>query len=84
MELNYNPSFTVGVGLREGCVLSQLLVIVDVKWMDSHSLVDEGGTAGSCRISSFFFTGDLVGNCLHPLNRVFNTHLIGFQLRAAK
>jgi len=48
-------------------------------WMDSLIQVDEGVTVGSYMINSLLFANDLV--LLATMNKVFNTHLIGFQLR---
>ena len=74
--------FTLGVGLRQGCVLSPLPFVVYMNSMDSHSRVDEGVTAGSCRLICLLFADELA--CFYPVNRAFNMHLIGFQLRAIK
>jgi len=51
---------TVGVGLRQGFVLSPLVFIVNVHWTDSYSRVDEGVTVGSCKINRLIFADDLV------------------------
>ena len=53
---------TVGVVLRQGCVLSPLVFIVHEldRPIDSHSRVDEGVTVGSCRINRLLFADDLV------------------------
>jgi len=45
------------VGLREGRVLSSLLPVPCLNWIDSHSGVGEGGTTGNRRINSLFFCG---------------------------
>ena len=52
--------FQVGIGLRQGCVLSPLLFIVYMNWIDMHSRVDEGVTIGDCNISRLLFADDLV------------------------
>ena len=46
-----SKSFHVGVGLRRGCVLSPLLFIIYMNWMDKLSQTDECVTIGRCRIS---------------------------------
>ena len=53
-------TYTVVIGFRQGCVLSPLLFIVYISWIDSHSRDDEGVTAGSCRINRVVFADDLV------------------------
>jgi len=70
------------VGLRQGCVLSPLLFIVYVKWMDSHSHVDEGITAGGCIIKPFASSDVLV--LLVSSQQGLVLDLIGFQLRATE
>ena len=52
--------FHVGVGLRQGCVLSPLLFIVYMKWIDKCSQADECATIGNCKISRLLFADDLV------------------------
>jgi len=49
----------VGVGLGQGCVLSPLLFLGYVNWMDSRSR-DEGVTVGTCRINRLLFVDNLV------------------------
>jgi len=51
---------TVGGGLRQGSVLSPLVLIVYVHWTNSYSRVDEGVTVGSCKINRLIFADDLV------------------------
>ena len=52
--------FHVGVGLRQGGVLSPLLFIVYMNWIDKCSQADECATIGNCRISRRLFTVGLV------------------------
>jgi len=51
-------SFTLGVVIRQGCVLS-LLFTVYKNWIRSHSWIDEGVTFGNCRISHLLLENDL-------------------------
>ena len=50
----------MGVGLRQGCVLSSLLFIVYINWIDKCSQADECATIGNCKISRLLFADDLV------------------------
>ena len=52
--------FHVGVGLRQGCVLSSLLFIVYMNWIDKCSQADECATIRNCKISRLLFAYDLV------------------------
>ena len=52
--------FHVGVELRQGCVLSPLLYIVYVNWIDKCSQADEFARIGNCKISPLLFADDLV------------------------
>ena len=52
--------FHVGIGLRQGCVLSPLLFIVYMNWIDKCSQADERATIGNCKISRLLFADDLV------------------------
>ena len=52
--------FHVDVGLRQGCVLSPLLFIVYVNWIDKCSQADECATIGNCKVSRLLFADDLV------------------------
>ena len=52
--------FHVGVGLRQGYVLSPLLFIVYMNWIDKCSQADECATIGNCKISRLLFADDLV------------------------
>ena len=50
--------FHVGVGLWQGCVLSPLLFIVHMNWIDKCSQADECATIGNCKISRLLFADD--------------------------
>ena len=52
--------FYVGVGLLQGCVLSSLLFIAYIDWIDKCSQADECATIGNCKISRLLFAHDLV------------------------
>ena len=52
--------FLVGVGLRLECVLSPLLFIVYMNWIDKCSQIDECAMSGNCQISRLLFADDLV------------------------
>ena len=67
------------------CGLSQKIwrVLVDMNWMDSRRRLDKGVTV-ELQDEPFAFCGRTGIACMDLLNRVFNTHLIGFLLRATK
>ena len=50
----------MGVGLRQECVLSPLLVIIYMNWIDKLSRTNECVTIGRCKTSRFLFADDLV------------------------
>ena len=50
----------MGVGLRQGCVLSPLFFIVYLNWIGKCSQADECATIGNCKISRLLFVDDLV------------------------
>ena len=52
--------FHVGVGLRQGCVLSPLLFITYMNWIDRRSQTSECVRIGSFKISRLLFADDLV------------------------
>ena len=52
--------FHVGVGLRQGCVLSSLLFNVYMNSIGKCSQADECATIGNCKISRLLFADDLV------------------------
>ena len=56
----HSKPFHEGVGLRQGCVLSPLLFIVYMNWIDKCSQADECATIGNCKISRLLFADDLV------------------------
>ena len=58
--------FHVGVGLRQRCVLSPLLFIVYMNWINKCRQADECATIENCKISRLQFADDLV---LVPQNR---------------
>ena len=62
VRVNGNKSnpFTVGVGLRQGCVLSPLLFIIFMDWIDRHSRGAECVTIGDCSVDRLLFADDLV------------------------
>ena len=52
--------FHVDIGLRQGCVLSPLLFIVYMDWIDKCNQADECTLIGNCKISRLLFADDLV------------------------
>ena len=52
--------FNVGVGLRQGCVLSPLIFITFMNWIDMRSRVGSGISIGGCRIGRLIFADDMV------------------------
>ena len=50
----------VSVGLRQGCVLSPILFIVYMNWIDKYSQANECATIGNCKITRLLFADDLV------------------------
>ena len=67
--------FHVGVGLRQGCVLSPLLFIVYINWIDKCSQADKCATIGNSKISCLLFADDLVllSSTESSLQRAFNS-----------
>ena len=55
-----SKSFHVGVALRQGCLLSLLLFIINTNWIDKLSRTDECVTIRRCKISWLLFADDLV------------------------
>ena len=60
--------------------------LVCMNRIDINRRVDECVTVGNCRMCRLLFADELIFDtaCEDLLNRVFNTHLIGFLLRATK
>jgi len=54
-----------------------------MNWVDSRRRLDEGVTV-ELQDEPFAFCGRNGAACVYLLSRVFNTHLIGFLLRATK
>jgi len=50
----------VGFGLRQGCILSPLLFIIYMNWIDKLSQTNEYATIGNCKINRLLFAKDLV------------------------
>ena len=50
----------MGVGLRQECILSSLLFIVYMEWIDKCSQANECASIGNCKISRLLFADDLV------------------------
>ena len=64
--------FHVGVGLRQGCVLSPLLFIVYMNWIDKYSQADECATIGNCKISVCYSL--MIWFCFLPQNLASSAH----------
>ena len=58
--VNNQKLFHVGVGLRQGCILSSRLFIIYINWMDKLSQIDECVTIGRCKIGRLLFVNDVV------------------------
>ena len=73
--------FHVGVGLRQGCVLSPLLFIVYMNWIDECSQADECAAIGNCKISRLLFADDLVllSSTESGLQRALNSFVDSFE-----
>ena len=83
--------FHVGIGLGQGCVLSSLLFIVYMNWIDKCSQADECATTGNHKISCLLFANDFVLLSLTEpgLQRVLNSfadacNIAGMKISSAK
>ena len=83
--------FHVGVGLRQGWILSPLLFIVYMNWIDKCSQADECATIGNCKISRLLFADDLVllSSTESGLQRALNSfadacNTVGIKISTAK
>ena len=81
----------MGVGFRQGCVLSPLLFIVYMNWMDKCSQADVCATIGNCKISRLLFADDLVplSSTESGLQRSLNSfadvcYTVGMKISTAK
>jgi len=52
--------FHVGVGLGQGCVLSRLLFIIYMNWIDKHNQTNDCAMIENCKINHSLFADDLV------------------------
>ena len=52
--------FHEGVGLPQGCLLSALIFIVNLNWIDKSTQADKCATIGNYKISCLLFADDLV------------------------
>jgi len=50
----------VGVGLRQGYILSPLLFIICMNWIDKRSQTNECAMIGNCKINRLLFAENLV------------------------
>ena len=83
--------FQVSVGLRQECVLSPLLFIVYMNWIEQCSQADECAAIGNYKISSLLFANDLVllpsteSGLQRPLNSFANAcNTAGMKISTAK
>ena len=76
----------VGVGLRQGCVLSPFVFIVYLHWIDKCSQADECTTIGNCKISRLLFADDLVllSSTESGLQRALNSFADGMKISTSK
>ena len=70
VRVNGKQLKSFGVGLRQECILSPLLFIIYMNWMDKLSQTDECVTIGRCKISRLIFADDLASESglQHALN----------------
>ncbi len=52
--------FSVGVGLHQGCPLSQILFMIFMDWISRRSWREESVWSGDLRIASLLFADDVV------------------------
>ena len=78
--------FYMGVGLRQGCVLSPLLFSVYMNWIDKCSQADECATIGNCKIGHLLFADDLVllSSTESGLQRALNSFTDAYNIAGMK
>ena len=74
-----SKQFHTGFGLWQDCVLSHLLFIVYMKWMDKLNRTDECVVIGRCKITWLLLADDLVWLYFSKFG-LLKTHYMALQL----